>query len=298
MKRAMNLLTGILFITIFLLPGIGPLARAGEDATGTASGSMTANGKTYQMKYSYADESPDDIILVLTDSPLAKEDVPFGLNQLAMDGKVHGIVVTISRQTKEQVSGLNAIYDQYWGGQLGTLGDAALKIDKLDEKVIEGQISTPAQVTFSDYTFSFDVKFKTALGVPKQATPVEVTIKSDGSPAAAAYSDYYKALMAGDIATVKKLIIKKNADMLDDETAAMIVEIAQAAHPREIEIVTVSKSDNAAELGIKGSVDGSQGKGRVRQYFKKAVFRDGQSGRNFLRRNDRALHRQVQQFIG
>jgi hypothetical protein len=232
---------------------------------------MTANGKTYQMKYSYADESPDDIILVLTDSPLAKENIPFGLNQLAIEGKVHGLVVTISKETKGQISGLNAIYDESWAGQLGTLGNAVLKIDKLDSQALEGQISTPEQNAFSDYTFSFDVKFKTALGVPKQEEPVEVTIKEDGSPAAAAYEEYYKALMAGDIPAVKKLIIKKNAEQLDDETAKMIVDIAQSAHPREIEIVTTNITDKSAELSVKGSVDGSQGTGKVEM-----VVEDGQ----------------------
>ncbi len=271
MKIAMKLPTGILVLSILLFSGIETLTYAGEETPGTATGTMTANGKTYQMKYSYADESPEDIILVLTDSALAKENVPFGLNQLAMDGKVHGIVVTISRETKGQVTGLNAIYDESWGGQLGTLGDAVLKIDKLDSKVIEGHLSTPGQNTFSDYTFSFDVKFKSALGVPEQKTPVEVTIKADGSPAAAAYSDYYKALMSGDIPAVKKLILKENADQLDDETAAMIVDIAQSAHPREIEIVTKNMSDKSAELVVKGSVDNSQGTGTVSM-----LFEDGQ----------------------
>jgi hypothetical protein len=275
MKRAMNLLTGafiiFLLLSSFLLPGVETLTYAGDEAQGTAAGTMTANGKTYQMKYSYADESAEDIILVLTDTALAKEDVPFGLNQLAMDGKVHGIIATISKETKGQVSGLNAIYDQSWGGQLGTLGDAVLKIDKLDSKVIEGRLSTPGQNKFSDYTFSFDVKFKTALGVPEQKTPVEVTIKADGSPAAAAYSDYYKALMAGDITMVKKLILKENADQLDDETAEMIVDLAQSMHPREIEIVTANISDKSAELSVKGSVDGSQGTGTIEM-----VVEDGQ----------------------
>lgn len=275
MKREMNLLSGAFIISIFLssflFSGVETPAYAGEETPGTATGTMTANGKTYQMKYSYVDESPEDIILVLTDTALAKKDIPFGLNQLAMDGKVHGIVVTISKETKGQISGLNAIYDQSWGGQLGTLGDAVLKIDKLDSKVIEGHLSTPGQNTFSDYTFSFDVKFKSALGVPEQKTPVEVTIKADGSPAAAAYSDYYKALMSGDIPAVKKLILKENADQLDDETAAMIVDIAQSAHPREIEIVTVNISDTSAELSVKGNVDGSQGKGTVQM-----VVEDGQ----------------------
>ena len=275
MKRTMNPLSRTFIITIFLLSflfsGVETLTYAGDEAQGTAAGTMTANGKTYQMKYSYADESPDDIILVLTDSPLAKENIPFGLNQLAMEGKVHGLVVTISKETKGQVSGLNAIYDESWAGQLGTLGNAVLKIDKLDSQALEGQISTPEQNTFSDYTFSFNVKFKTALGAPRQKEPVEVTIKGDGSPAAAAYEEYYKALMAGDIPAVKKLIIKKNAEQLDDETANMIVDIAQAAHPREIEIVTTNITDKSAELSVKGSVDGSQGTGKVEM-----VVEDGQ----------------------
>lgn len=267
----MKLLTGILILFMFFLLGSGTFAYAEDAAPGTATGTMTANGKTYQMKYSYADESPDDIILVLTDSPLAKENVPFGLNQLAMEGKVHGLVVTISKETKGQVPGLNAIYDESWSGQLGTLGNAVLKIGKLDSQALEGQISTPEQNTFSDYTFSFDVKFKTALGAPRQEEPVEVAIKKDGSPAAAAYEEYYKALMAGDIPAVKKLIIKKNAEQLDDETAKMIVDIAQAAHPREIEIVTTNITDKSAELSVKGSVDGSQGTGKVEM-----VVEDGQ----------------------
>lgn len=267
----MKVLTGILILFMLFVSGIETLTYAAEEAPGTATGTMTANGKTYQMKYSYADEGADDIILVLTDNPVAKENIPFGLNQLAMEGKVRGLVVTISRETKGQVSGLNALYDESWAGQLGTLGNAVLKIDKLDSQALEGQISTPEQNTFSDYTFSFDVKFKTALGTPKQEEPVEVTIKGDGSPAAAAYAEYYKALMAGDIPAVKKLIIKKNAEQLDDETAGMIVDIAQAAHPREIEIVTTNLSDKSAELSVKGSVDGSQGTGKVEM-----VVEDGQ----------------------
>ncbi|MCL4245903.1 MAG: DUF4878 domain-containing protein [Candidatus Dadabacteria bacterium] len=258
----MKLLTVILMSVCFLSGG-GAAAYAEDAVQGTAEGSLTANDKTYQMKYSYADEGPDDIILVITDSELKSEDVPFGLHQLAMEGKVHGLVVTISKETKGQAPGLNALYDESWGGQLGTLGNAVLKIDKLDDKTIEGQISTPEKSAFSDYTFAIDVKFKTALGAPKQAAPVEVTVKGDGSPAAAAYADYYKALMGGDIPTVKKLIIKKNAEQLDDETAGMIVDMAQSFHPKEIEIVTVNASGSSAELKVTGSSDGSQGTGTI-----------------------------------
>ena len=257
----MKLLTVFLMLFALLLPGGGDFTHAEDEAQNTASGTLTANDKTYQMKYAYVDEGPDDIVLVLTDSPLERENIPFGLQGPSMAGKVHGLVVTISKAEKAQAPGLNAIYDESWGGQLGTLGNAVLAIDKLDGQTIEGRISTPEKNTFSDYTYAFDVKFKAALGVPKETTPVEVTVKSDGSPAANAYADYYKALMAGDIPTVKKLIIKENAERLDDETAGMIVDIAQMSHPKEIEIKTANISDTSAELTITGSGGVSQGTG-------------------------------------
>jgi len=257
-RIAMKLPTGVLILSTFFLFLGGVFSHAEDN---TASGTLTANDKTYQMKYAYVDEGPDDIVLVLTDAPLEQENIPFGLQEPSMEGKVHGLVVTISKATKAQAPGLNAIYDESWGGQLGTLGNAVLTIDKLDTKTMEGRISTPEKNTFSDYTYAFDVKFKTALGVPKETVPVEVTVKSDGTPAADAYAAYYKALMAGDIPTVKKLILKENAERLDDETAGMIVEIAQMSHPKDIEIKTVNISDTSAELAITGSGGVSQGTG-------------------------------------
>lgn len=258
----MKLLTGIGILAIYLL-GVQAATFAKDEVLNMASGTMISNGQTSQIKYSYADEGPDDIILVLTDNPLPKESIPFGLHQLSMEGKVHGIVVTISKETKEQAPGLNAQYHEVWGGQLGTLGNAVLKIDKLDSQVIEGHIFTPEQNTFSDYTFSFDVKFKTSLGLPEEEVPIEVTIKGDDSPPAIAYANYYKALMAGDVAELKKLIIKKNAEQLDSEEAKMFFDLVKATHPRDIDIVTTDVSDKSAKLTVKGSVDNSQGTGTV-----------------------------------
>ena len=266
----MKLLAGIGILAIFLL-GVQAATFAKDEVLNMASGTMTSDGLTSQIKYSYADEGPEDIILVLTDNPLPKESIPFGLHQLSMEGKVHGLVVTISKETKGQAPGLNAQYHEVWGGQLGTLGNAVLKIDKLDSRVIEGHIFTPEQNTFSDYTFSFDVRFKTSLGLSKEEAPVEVTLKGDDSPPAIAYANYYRALMAGDVSEVKKLILKKNAERLDSEEAKMFFDIVKATHPRDIEIVTTDIADNSATLTVKGSVDNSQGTGTVHM-----VIEDGQ----------------------
>ena len=264
-RSAVYLFTVLFWLTSFT----NTLAK--EDVHNAASGTMTANGTTSQIKYSYVDEGPDDIILVLTDSPLPKESIPFGLHQLAMEGKVHGLTVTISKETKGQVPGLNALYHEVWGGQLGSLGEHVLKIDKLDSNVIEGHIFTPEPNTFSEYTYSFDIRFKTSLGLPKDEAPIEVTVKGDDSPPAKVYAAYYKALMAGDISEVKRLIVKKNSEQLDGEEANLFLDIVKTTHPRDIEIVKTDISNKSAILTIKGSMDDLQGTGTVNM-----VVEDGQ----------------------
>ena len=250
--------SGLFFIITF---ANNELAKGG--VLNIANGTMTANGKTYQIKHSYVDEGPEDIIVVLTDNSLTQENIPFGLHQLAMEGKVHGLVFTISKQTKELARGLNAIYDESWGGQLGSLGNPILKIEKFDDQIIEGHIYTSEENKFSEYTYSFDVTFKTSLGMTKEETAIEVSIKGDDSPPAAAYASYYRALMDGDISKVKTLIITEHAEQLDSEKAEMFLDMAKSTRPRDIEIVTKENTDKSAVLNVMGNIDNSQGTGTV-----------------------------------
>ena len=237
----------IVFSLVIILLGSLSVVTGNAQEPDTAKGTMTANGKKYDIKYSYADNGPDDVIVVLSDSALSRDNIPFGLHQLSMEGKVHGIVFTVSKQSKELATGLNAIYDESWEGQLGTIGNAVLKIDKFDDQIIQGRIHTPEENSFSDYTYSFDVTFSASLAKPADEPPAEISIKGDDTPPAAAYAAYHKALMNGDVPKLKELIVKDHAEQLDSEEAEMFLEFAKSTRPAVIDISTKESSDASAE---------------------------------------------------
>ena len=152
------ILTGFLIAAVFIQS-----AKA-ED---TVSGSLTVNGKPVELKHVYTDSGPDDVIVVMTDAPLSEADIPFGVAMLAMDGKVRGIVIKIKKKSSSIAPrGYNAIFHDVWEGQLGTIGNGVLTIDKMNDEVIEGALKTPEPNTWTnaiedrDDVYSYDVKFK------------------------------------------------------------------------------------------------------------------------------------------
>ena len=184
---------------IFLLLPVLPL-----HAKNTASGKLTMNGSITEIKYAYLDEGPYDVFLVLTDRPVDRENIPWGLNNLSMDDKVRGLVITISKDTKQITRGLNAIYHPVTNGQLGTIGNGILTIKSFDTGVATGRLYTPEENSFSDYKYSYDISFDVEQGPPPTPEPIKVQITGDNDPPSKAYAQYYRALMSGDKPGIRK----------------------------------------------------------------------------------------------
>ena len=154
----------ITVLVLFLSCLVAINLQAAEDKV---TGALTINDKPVKMSHIYTDKGPNDIMVVFTDVSVPEDSIPFGVAGLAMDGKVQGIVLTINTETKElDKQGYNVLYHKVWEGQLGTIGNGVLKIDKLDDKIIEGTIKTPEPNTYTDnfeektYTYTYDINFK------------------------------------------------------------------------------------------------------------------------------------------
>ena len=154
-------------LTGFFIAAVFAHAAIAED---TVSGSLTVNGKPVELKHVYTDSGQDDVIVVMTDAPLSEADIPFGVAMLAMDGKVRGIVITVDKKSGSIArGGYNAIFHHVWEGQLGTIGNGVLTIDKMDDEIIEGTLKTPEPNTWTnaiedrDDVYTYDVKFKAAV---------------------------------------------------------------------------------------------------------------------------------------
>jgi hypothetical protein len=232
-------------------------------AENTASGALTVNGSSTELKHAYVDEGASDLIVVLTDRAVAQDDIPFGLSNLAAADKVRAIVFTVSRETKELTPGLNAIYHPVWEGQLGTIGNGVLTLSKLDNNEIRGRISTPNENTFSKYKFSYEVSFAVKLGEPKKIEPLTVEIQGADDPPSKAYAEYYRALMSGDKDELRKHLASDIVKEADEETINMVIELTHTTNPTTLKITGSEVKGNEALLKAEGLRDGEKSTGSI-----------------------------------
>jgi len=232
-------------------------------AENSASGALTVNGSSTEIKHAYVDEGPEDLIVVVTDRPMAKDDIPFGLNNLASEDKVRGIVVTISKGTKGLSPGLNALYHPVWQGQLGTIGNGVLTLSKFDKDEISGKISTPEENTFGEYKYFYAISFNLKLGEPKKKEPLSVEIEGTEDAPSKAYAAYYRALMAGDKNGLRKHLPSEVNKQADDETIDTVIELAQTLKPTNLKIIGTEIKGKEALLKAEGLRDGEKSTGSI-----------------------------------
>jgi hypothetical protein len=242
-------------------------------AENTASGTLTLNGSGTELKHAYVDEGGSDLILVLTDKTVASGDIPFGLNNLAVEDNVRAIVFTISKETKELTPGLNAIYHPICEGQLGTIGNGVLTLSKLDNNEIAGKISTPNENTFSNYKFSYEVSFAAKLGQPEKTAPLTVEIQGADDPPSKAYAEYYRALMSGDKDELRKHLASEILKEADEETISIVIELTQTMNPTTLKIMGSEVKGNEALLKAEGFRDGQKSIGSIQMKLEDGAWK-------------------------
>lgn len=154
-------------LLIVLITFNGDVISAAEDKV---SGNLTINDKAVKINHVYTDKGQNDIMIVFTDVSVPQDSIPFGVAGLAMEGKVQGMVLTINPESKEiDKQGYNVLYHNIWEGQLGTIGNGVLTIDRLDDEIIEGSIKTPEPNNYIEileektHTYTYDIKFRSSL---------------------------------------------------------------------------------------------------------------------------------------
>jgi hypothetical protein len=151
-----------------------PLRAAGasaDPADGTASGTLTVNGKVTQVAYAYAwaepgffDKNSMDTHVIVSDVPLDEKALsdPFLRSDMADAGKLHAFEITIDA-TGTPIS--TAWRDNgFKGPQPSGLSSADVFTKKvLDDKVVEGSYKSAEPAEFFGNTYSFDVTFRAAI---------------------------------------------------------------------------------------------------------------------------------------
>jgi len=247
-------------IHIVLLLGsiTGPVLAIPDARPGT-SGTLTVAGMATPIRHAYADVSPTDVILLLTDNPVPPERVPFGAYDMAKKKQVHGLSVTIDKATRQITDG--ALLHEAFDGVLGGQKDATIELTRFDSEWLEGHLWLPKPLEFDGKSYSYDARFKVALA-GKPAPAPEPKIQGDDSPPVRAYAAYYRALLRSDLPEVRKYVSKRQLPDLD-RLGDKVLAVSAVVRPEQIAIRDVKTAGKGSTFTAEGQKGKSSGRGSV-----------------------------------
>jgi hypothetical protein len=143
------------------------LAALGQQA-GTASGTLTVNGKAVQLKHAYAQASknnPEDanefVRVLLSDVPIPPLKMGANaLRKMAKDGKLHAVEVSL---TKDDTIGATVFDPSIDDGYVPAGSSAKFEAKVFDGKTAAGRLFTEEEGSFFDTHYKFDVTFRAAV---------------------------------------------------------------------------------------------------------------------------------------
>ena len=225
-------------------------------AENSATGTLTVDGDTTQIKYAYAEEFDGDITIGLFDNEVPDGMFPDGVYNLGEQGKLKGIVFVVSSDKKELMSGglynlMNAIHSYPKWNKLGTIGNGQLIAKVSEGDSFSGTIKTPSENDIDGHKFTYEIKF--SVNLKKEPLKLTMTGKSDAP--SKAFGQWGAALFAGNIEEYKIHTSKDVLAMMPDDPAELQegIEFQQLVFPNNIEIVSSDIQGDKAILKAKGT---------------------------------------------
>jgi hypothetical protein len=145
---------------------VEPLPAASMQA-GAAAGTLTVDGKVYQLRHAYArkvpgafDEKKTDVVLDLLDAPVDEKLLKdrFGLRDQVKAGKVHGLSVTID-DAGQVISGSFYLPELEFASSTGW---QKLETVAFAPKMVEGRLYSEGEHELLDHKVGIDARFHVA----------------------------------------------------------------------------------------------------------------------------------------
>ncbi|MDD5543357.1 MAG: hypothetical protein PHX83_09290 [Acidobacteriia bacterium] len=241
-------------------------AAEGDRVTGT----MTVDKQTTPLKYVYARKEEDsfnkgkqEVIVLLSDQPIAAEDREddFGVIKLARDGKVHAIALTINEE--KQVTSGHLFHEKYgeYGANVSVSGMHEFEPVAFTADVVEGKAYVKSDQEFFNHHWQYEATFRVSLKLPP---PTGTPLPAGGGDPGKAYMVYHKALMEGDIPTLKTIIPPENVKDLDGPDGKKTLELIKMMSATDIKILGGTIDGKSATLHVEGVNEGTKSTGTVK----------------------------------
>jgi hypothetical protein len=243
---------------------------------GTASGTLTVNGKAVKLTHAYAarKKDPFDKTKQVTYVLLADQEVPLAavhdMGEMMMyDDKHHlnSIEVTFTDDDRQVISvGINS--PNLTGmGHFSGVGKQKLELKAIDASHAAGRLYLEKPDDFFKNTYIYDVAFDAPFSAaPKE--PGAETLKGTqlapgGGEPGKAYLAYTKVLAAGDLKALRKALAAERAKSLDDPDFKEMFPLIQAMQAKNIKVTGGAVDGNTATLLATGKEGDATSNGTI-----------------------------------
>ncbi|HEV8660409.1 MAG TPA: hypothetical protein VGS96_17520 [Thermoanaerobaculia bacterium] len=226
----------------------------------TAKGTLTVNGKTFNLKNVYAtnrknpfDKKKTDVVVILSDKelPAGAQFDEFALMSLPEQG-VSGITFEVDPD-KRINSGTLFSPSFKKMKQFSSTGNQKLDLTTSTKDRIAGSISIKPDNFFEEnfqYSATFDAPILTK--PPEKPVALKGTpLPADGGEPAKAWQAHRKAIAAGDMAAIRKTIAAEHLKDLDDPDFKKMLPLMKEMQPKKVKITGGSIDGDTATLLVK-----------------------------------------------
>ena len=237
-------------------------------APGTASGTLTVNGKPVALAHATAaphknpfDAKKTDVVLLLTnvavDPSVMADD--FGRMKLSGKGNFSGVEVEIDPEGQVISGTLYSPEFKKFNGSISATGMHQFE-GKVTASSVEGKLFIPKDDDFAGYTYKYDATFNAPFAAPAAAAAKVMkgaALPADGGAPGKAYRDYLAALKAGDLVKLARFVDAEHAAQMKTPDFKQMLKMIQAMEPTDVRITNGSVDGSKATLDVTGK-DGAQ----------------------------------------
>ena len=241
-------------LLLVLVRGTVMLGQSPENATGK----LTVNSKTTELRYAYARERKDifdpkvrEVRVVLSDVPIDAFDMEddFAVGQLGKQGTVHGVEIRFD--LKGELRGEALIHEASGDSSTTWLGQDTYERKQFDGKTVAGKLTTDKPFTIGDLTIEVTATFSAPMQHDSKPT-------AEGAAAAAsgpgkAFIEYVRAVKADDMPALKKVCTEPRYQQIAAIPQEHYKEIVAQEIPVDLKVVRVFESGDQARVETQDS---------------------------------------------
>ena len=254
-------------------------AGQAQPAAGTASGTLTINGKGIPLKYAYImaqpntfDAAKNDIAVLLTEKPLAEETLN-GIADLreatrSQQGWAYFKINSAGKPIYEVIDHPATREGKYGQIQMSGFTHASFLPKKMGKDRVEGSFATSKPEDFMTYKYEINVEFSAPLLKAKLPEPLPdaktgKALPADGGEPGKVYKAHRRAIRDKDIAALRRTAPEEQTKDRSDKDLEKMLDFLNTMSPGTPKIIRGYVKADRAVLYVEGALEGEKQYGTV-----------------------------------